>query len=235
MSDADAIALEHVAFGWTPDRAVLDIDRLRIARGERIFLHGRSGSGKSTLLALVAGIVAPVSGRVQVLGNALEAMRSSRRDALRAAQIGIVFQMFNLMPFLSVRDNVLMGCRLSSARRARAAADRPLDEEADRLLERLGLDPAALGPVPASALSVGQQQRVAAARALIGRPALVVADEPTSALDDDSAAAFMALLMAEVRRSGATLLLASHDRRLARHFDREIDLARINRVSGIPA
>lgn len=231
MSADQAIALRDLRFHWRVSQPVLDIPALDIARGEHVFLHGRSGSGKSTLLALLAGVLSPVAGRVQVMGEDVSALRAGQREALRAREIGMIFQMFNLLPFLSVRENILLGCRLSKSRHAQAAGAGQAADEADRLLDALGMSPARFARTPAGQLSVGQQQRVAAARALIGGPALVIADEPTSALDDDTGAAFLALLQAEARRHGTTVLLVSHDHRLGAGFDRDIALARLNRVA----
>jgi putative ABC transport system ATP-binding protein len=159
-------------------------------------------------------------------------MSSSVRDAFRADHIGLIFQMFNLLPFLDVRQNVLMGCRFSALRRSRADAVAREDSggEAERLLDALGLDARRMGHTPVGRLSVGQQQRVAAARALIGRPEVVLADEPTSALDSETREDFLRLLFSECRRSMTTLLFVSHDRSLTGLFDRVLDLQQINRV-----
>ena len=232
----DAIALEGVTFGWPGgDGDVLDIDSLHVARGERVFVRGPSGSGKTTLLNLIGGVVQPGAGTVAVDGVELGSLSRGARDGFRAERIGFVFQMFNLLPFLGLVDNVLLPCRFSRARRARAAAGgASLADEARRLLGALGLDAEALERRAVGDLSVGQQQRVAAARALIGRPALVVADEPTSALDADTRHAFLELLFAEVGAAGATLLFVSHDRGIEAPFDRTIDLAAVNRA-GRPA
>jgi len=177
-------ALEAVRFRWRPGAPVcLDIASFAVAAGERVFLHGPSGSGKSTLLSLVGGVVAPECGRIAVQGAELAALSPAARDRHRADHLGFIFQMFNLIPYLSARENILLPCRFSARRRARiAAAGGTPRAEAARLAARLDLADALLDR-PAAELSVGQQQRVAAARALIGRPELLIADEPTSALD----------------------------------------------------
>ncbi|MBX3132328.1 MAG: ABC transporter ATP-binding protein [Gemmatimonadaceae bacterium] len=223
-----AIALHEVRFAYRGSAPVLDIAALHVARGERVFLHGPSGSGKTTLLGLVAGVLAPVTGSVQVLGSDLGAMGSAGRDRFRAAHIGYVFQMFNLIPYLSVRDNILLPLRLSAARRARLGGANPL-AEADRLAGSLELT--ALIDKPVTALSVGQQQRVAVARALIGAPELIVCDEPTSALDADRRDRFLELLFASVAAANSTLLFVSHDLALAERFGRTLALATLNRAS----
>ena len=224
-----AVALNGIVFVWPGAAApCIDIPELSVAAGERVFLHGPSGSGKSTLLSLIGGVVSPRAGRVEVLGQDLGALRASARDRVRAAHIGFVFQLFNLVPYLTALDNILLPCRFSPERAGRVQGS-PADE-ARRLVSRLDLDPGLLSR-PASQLSVGQQQRVAAARALIGRPGLIVADEPTSALDANRQQAFVDLLLAECEASGASLLFVSHDPRLAQHFSRQIDLPAVNRAA----
>ena len=208
----------------------LVIDALTIGTGERVFLRGPSGSGKTTLLSLVGGVALPQTGAVEVAGQALGALSAGARDRFRADHVGFVFQLFNLLPWLSARDNILLACRFSPQRRARiAAAGGTPAAEVARLASRLDLAPALLAR-PAAQLSVGQQQRVAAARALIGRPGLVVADEPTSALDADRQQAFIDLLLEECAATGSALLFVSHDQRLAAHFDRVLDLSTLNRA-----
>ncbi len=228
-----AVMLDGVVFAWPGAAApCLDIPQLTVASGERVFLHGPSGSGKSTLLSLIGGVVSPGAGRVSVLGQELTALRAPARDRFRAAHVGFVFQLFNLLPYLSALDNIVLPCRFSPERAARVEGS-PADE-ARRLAARLDLD-AALLARPAAQLSVGQQQRVAAARALIGRPGLIVADEPTSALDADRQQAFVDLLLTECEASGASLLFVSHDPRLASHFSRRIALPALNRAAGAQA
>lgn len=231
MSDA-VIDMSGVRFAWPKGPAVLDIPAFSVARGERVFLRGPSGSGKSTLLGLIAGVLAPQEGSVEVLGQDMAGLSAARRDHLRADHVGVIFQMFNLVPYLTVTGNVLLPLRFSPARRKAAGPD--ADGEAKRLLARLGLTDEALLSRRVSDLSVGQQQRVAAARALIGAPDLIIADEPTSALDADARDRFIALLSEEVERSGASLLFVSHDASLAPLFTRAVDLSAINRA-GVPA
>jgi len=226
---AAVVELCGVRFAWPNAVApVIDIETLRILRGERIFLRGPSGSGKSTLLSLIAGVVAPRAGTVRVLGQDLGALGGARRDAFRADHVGFIFQMFNLLPYLSVVENVTLPCGFSRMRRARIA-DR-IDAEAVRLLRQLDMGSADLLRRPVTELSVGQQQRVAAARALIGAPELVIADEPTSALDADRRAAFIDLLFHECAQTQAALIFVSHDATLVPLFDRAIELRDINRA-----
>nr|WP_290492130.1 ATP-binding cassette domain-containing protein [Hyphomonas sp. UBA4510] len=168
------------------------------------------------------------SGEVIVLGQDLATLEPAARDRLRADHLGVIFQMFNLVPYLSVIGNVTLPLRFSPKRRA--AINGNEDDEARRLLSRLGLTDETLLTRRVSDLSVGQQQRVAAARALIGGPEIVIADEPTSALDADARDQFIDLLSEEARRTGAALLFVSHDAGLATHFDRAVDLGEINRA-----
>ena len=221
------IALSDLLFRWSGQASpCLDSPELALAAGERVFLHGASGSGKSTLLAVLGGVAVPERGQVELLGQDIVALGAHRRDAFRADHIGFIFQQFNLLPWLSARDNVLLPCTFSARRHARAG-DPPA--EAARLLQRLDLS-ASLWDSPAAQLSVGQQQRVAAARALIGRPEILIADEPTSALDAPRQQAFVDLLLTEAAAVGATLLFVSHDQRLAAHFDRVLPMSAINRI-----
>ncbi|MDH5255986.1 MAG: ABC transporter ATP-binding protein [Gammaproteobacteria bacterium] len=224
-----AVDLRDVLFGWAPGTPLLSIDRLEVAPGERVFISGPSGSGKSTLLGLIGGVLTPDSGTVRVLGESLGELSAARRDALRVDRIGFIFQMFNLLPYLSVRDNVALPCRFSARRRARALTEATdIRTEAERLLGHLGLDDPALLDRRVTELSIGQQQRVAAARALIGRPELVIADEPTSSLDTDARGDFLALLMRECTAAGSAIVFVSHDRSLAARFDRRVELAELN-------
>lgn len=229
-----AIAIDGLRFRWRADRPwVLDIATFSLAAGERLFLAGPSGCGKSTLLAVAAGIHPATAGQVTVFGAELNRLSGAARDRWRADRLGVIFQMFNLLPYLSVLENVLLPCRFSSARRTRATASGPLQQEARRLLAHLGLDEPGLEQRRAAELSVGQQQRVAAARALIGQPQLIIADEPTSALDTDRRLDFVRLLGQECASVGAALLFVSHDRTLAPHFDRVVELPAINAAAGL--
>lgn len=230
MSAASVLTLRGLRFGWGA-RPLLDIPEFSLAVGERVFLFGPSGSGKSTLLNLLAGTLAPQAGEVTLGGESLTALPARKRDRVRSDHLGFVFQQFNLLPFVSVRENVLLPCRFSRRRRARAIArDGSLDAAAARLLGALGLADPDILRRRADALSVGQQQRVAAARALIGAPEVVMADEPTSALDADARADFMRLLFAECAHTGAALLFVSHDRALQAGFDRVLSLPTLNRA-----
>jgi putative ABC transport system ATP-binding protein len=224
-----AIDLQAVEFSWRGQQRLLDVERFTVERGERVFLKGPSGSGKSTLLGLVGGVLTPQSGTVSLLGTKLNDLDASGRDRFRGEHLGFIFQMFNLIPYLTVRENVLLPLQFSAARKKRLADIAP-SVEALRLLAALGLLKQDVLERPVTELSIGQQQRVAAARALIGRPEIVVADEPTSALDADTRAGFLKLLMNECRAHEITLLFVSHDATLRGQFDRALAMSDINRA-----
>ena len=224
-----AIGLRGVRFGYRPDSIVLDVASFDVARSERVFLEGASGSGKSTLLGLVGGILVPTHGEVSVLGRAMADLSGAERDRFRSDNVGFVFQLFNLLPYLSVVDNVMLPCRFSTRRAGRALRrSASVADEARRLLGRLGLAEADVAERRVTELSIGQQQRVAAARALIGAPALVIADEPTSALDAGARVRFVDLLSEECAAAGSAVLFASHDPALAPRFDRSLSMAALN-------
>ena len=222
------LQVEALRYAWPGAAAdCLVIPSLQVLAGRKVFLHGPSGCGKSTLLGLLAGVLVAREGRVSLLGQDWAALRRGARDARRADHVGVVFQQFNLLPYLTVLDNVLLPCRFSALRASRCAGGP--EAAAHSLLHRVGLPPA-LWPRRADELSVGQQQRVAAARALIGGPELVIADEPTSALDAALRDDFMTLLMDACAAAGSTLVFVSHDERLAVRFDETLSLPRLNQA-----
>ncbi|ANW24624.1 methionine ABC transporter ATP-binding protein [Vibrio coralliilyticus] len=222
------VELEQVTFTWPGNQTpTLDIKQLHITKGEHLFIKGPSGCGKSTLLGLLTGINTTSSGQLRVLGQDLNQMKGSQRDKFRADHIGYIFQQFNLLPYLNVIENVILPCQFSAQRKSQV--DTSLVEDATRLLEKLHL-PAHLMDKPVVELSIGQQQRVAAARALIGKPALIIADEPTSSLDYDNRTAFIELLLEQVNQAQSTLLFVSHDPTLESLFDRTLNLNQINQA-----
>ncbi len=233
VSSSNVVELSDARFVWPgSENATISIPQLHIAQGEHVFIKGPSGCGKSTLLALLTGINTLTSGSLSVLSTDIANLRASQRDKFRADHIGYIFQQFNLLPYLNVLENVLIPCQFSTVRRNRVAPRASaslLEEQATRLLERLHL-PEELHNKPVSELSIGQQQRVAAARALIGQPELVIADEPTSALDHDNRKAFIELLMEQTSLANATLVFVSHDPTLESLFDRTLNLPELNQV-----
>ena len=222
--------LKNVCFSWkNSGRELLNLPELLVEQHDHVFLQGPSGSGKSTLLALVGGILVSESGTLKVLGTEIKSLSSSARDAFRVDHIGFIFQLFNLLPYLSIEENVMLPLSFSKIRAKRAGRTK-IDQvnEAHRLLKSLALGEQLAEKSPVTELSVGQQQRVAAARALIGNPELIIADEPTSALDADLRHSFLELLFSECKKAGSTLLFVSHDSSLSEHFKRKISMDEIN-------
>jgi putative ABC transport system ATP-binding protein len=225
---ATAIDIHGLEFRYrSASKPVLQIAELSLAAGENCFLYGPSGCGKTTLLGLVAGVLKATQGEVKVLGEDLRAMSGAARDRFRGSKLGYIFQMFNLIPYLSVRDNILLACRLHPERRQRLGGE-SLDDAARRMARSLGIEN--FLDCGVTELSVGQQQRVAAARALLGAPPLIIADEPTSALDAAHREQFLQLLLAQARAAQSTVLFVSHDQSLAPLFERRISLPEVNQA-----
>jgi putative ABC transport system ATP-binding protein len=238
LQSEDAIVkMADLRFAWKgPSAFALSIKNFVLPPKKRMLLVGPSGSGKSTFLSLLAGIVTPDEGRVEILGTNTSTLSSSARDRFRAEHFGIIFQMFNLLPYGSVIDNVILPLSFGAKRRARVLESGNAEAEAQRLLSSLGLEGSDFRGIPASRLSVGQQQRVAAARALIGRPEIIVADEPTSALDRNRQIAFLDLLFSEVSAAGSALIMVSHDEALGSRFDTVVrfdEIARAERAGAL--
>lgn len=229
-SDTSILSLTGVRYRW-PGRAsfALDIPDFQLARSESVLLLGESGSGKSTLLSLICGTITADDGIVQVAETDIASLSAGKRDRFRAEHIGLIFQQFNLLPYASVLDNILLPLRFAPHRRSRVVS--PFDTARALCLD-LGLPDDAIS-AQAGTLSVGQQQRVAAARALIGAPPLIVADEPTSALDAATQATFLNLLFAQARASGSTLLMVSHDARLGVNFDRVVQMSDVTQTAQV--
>ncbi len=221
------VEVSDLSFAWPGGGFALDVKAFTLGKGRRVLLLGPSGSGKSTFLGLLCGILTPREGRIEILGQDIARLSASRRDAFRAEHIGVIFQMFNLLPYGNVIDNVVLPLSFAPERRARVMAAGGAEAEARRLLARLGLPDDIVSGRTVANLSVGQQQRVAAARALIGAPELIVADEPTSALDRDRQAAFLDLLFEQAGEAGATLIMVSHDETLGSRFD---DVLRLDQI-----
>ncbi|MEL6279544.1 MAG: ABC transporter ATP-binding protein [Pseudomonadota bacterium] len=227
-AETPAIAFDSVEFAWPGSASFrIEIENLAIARGDRVALLGPSGCGKSTFLSLLCGVVTPDAGDVTVLGQSLGALGGPARDRFRGDHIGVIFQLFNLLPYATVTQNILLPLTFAPERRRRV--DDPAIE-ATQLLSALGLE-TALADAPARDLSVGQQQRVAVARAVIGSPEIIAADEPTSALDADRRDHFLDLLFAKAEETRTTVILVTHDPSVAARFDRQIALSDVARVS----
>lgn len=215
------LQLKDVQFDWTKRAEFsLSVPDFAMRKGETVFLLGESGSGKSTLLSLICGTLVPQAGSIKVADADMTTLSASARDRFRAERIGVIFQQFNLLPFGTVADNIQLPLRFAPERRQKAG---DVGNATQNLLDALGLSRSVI-IAKASTLSVGQQQRVAVARALIGQPSLIIADEPTSALDAATQSAFLDVLFEQVAASGASLLMVSHDARLADRFDRTVTM-----------
>ncbi|MBX2988987.1 MAG: ABC transporter ATP-binding protein [Bdellovibrionaceae bacterium] len=215
------IEVSHVEFTYPSGRApVLRLPEFRVEKGERIFLFGPSGTGKTTFLEIMAGVLRPQKGSVRILGQDLGALSPAGRDRFRADHIGYIFQSFNLIPYLNVRENIELPLHFGS---------RPGKNQLDHLVKSLGIGDLLARPV--TELSVGQQQRVAVARALIGSPELILADEPTSALDMDHRERFLKLLFDLAGESQTTVVFVSHDRSIQKLFTRAVSLADLQAVT----
>jgi putative ABC transport system ATP-binding protein len=227
-SKSTVLEIRNLKYAYGDGAAVLDIPEFRLDKGEMLFLHGPSGSGKTTLLSLVTGILPLQTGDMTILGQSVAGMTAARRDGLRAARMGYIFQVFNLLPFLSVLENILLPLHMSREKSARFGHQGAARQGAEKLAEKLGI--AHLLHRRADGLSVGQQQRVAAARALIGSPELIVADEPTSALDSGLREAFIKTLFEQARAQNSSVLFVSHDSSLMPYFDRSVALSDVNKA-----
>ncbi len=226
MSIHPAIEAKELEFSWPKQPPLINIKSFSVDQGEKVMLAGSSGSGKSTLLGLITGVLEGASGILNVFGQNVLELGARKRDVLRADYIGYIFQSFNLVPYLSVVENVTLPCRLSTVRASAISGN--MTHVAKDLLADLGLDDPALLKRSVTDLSIGQQQRVAAARALIGNPKLLIADEPTSSLDEDAKQDFLQLLLRQCEKSGASVLFVSHDKTLMPSFDRAVRLEEIN-------
>ncbi len=219
----NAVEFKNCHFSYqTHAPKVINIDLLEVKSGEKVFIYGPSGYGKSTLLNLMAGVLSPSGGDLLVLGHNMSDLSQSSRDQFRGSNIGYIFQIFNLIPYLDIKENIILPCLINNTR---SSGD--YHQQAEELIDALGLRDHIHKKV--TDLSIGQQQRVAAARALIGEPKIIIADEPTSALDEKNTAEFMNLLMSLWEKRKFTLLFVSHDERLKPYFNRTIALAEINR------
>ena len=199
---------------------VIDVPEFSLKEKAQVALRGESGSGKTTLLNLIAGILKPDSGEISISGKKISSLNEPQRDRLRAESIGYIFQTFNLLQGYTALENVLLGMSFGPG------VDR---EFALALLKRVGLSEK-LNHRPRQ-LSIGQQQRVAVARALANRPKLVLADEPTGNLDHKNAREALQLIREICRENGAALLLVSHDREVLAQFETVLDLEKLNRAA----
>lgn len=220
-----AIHLQDVLFHYKKsDAPTLSIKHWLLKAGESAFLCGESGTGKSTLIHLLAGLKRPNSGSINLHGTHICKLSTSKRDRFRANHIGLVYQQFNLIPYLSVLDNILLAASFTKHKK------RHTRQRAYDLLSEMGITPQ-LFQRKTEDLSIGQQQRVAIARAMINKPELLLMDEPTSALDTKHRDAFMDMLMSLLIREKSSLVFVSHDQSLAKRFDHTLELGELNSAS----
>ncbi len=227
--NSPSILIKNLTFSYQKSVAkiapvVLNIEDFQVDYGEKVFLYGPSGYGKSTFLNILAGVLETKIGSVNVLNNELSKISQAQRDHLRGENIGYIFQIFNLIPYLNIKENIILPCLINKKR----GLGINIYEQADQLIETLGLTDHIHKNV--TDLSIGQQQRVAAARALIGNPKMIIADEPTSSLDENNTIEFMNLLLSEWEKRKFTLLFVSHDIRLKNYFNRAVSLSEINKI-----
>lgn len=229
MNSSNAlIEIKDLKFSYaagTPDTLV--IPEFQVNSGEEVYIYGPSGTGKTTFLEILAGVLSPQSGEMKILGQDFSKMSAVQRDKFRAEHMGYVFQNFNLIPYLSVYENIELPLKLSKERRAKLDSfDYGIAIRG--LCGSLGISE--LLDKNVSRLSVGQQQRVAVARAMIGRPDIILADEPTSALDTDHREKFLGILFELAEFYGTTVLFVSHDRGIEKLFSRSVALDQINKA-----
>jgi len=226
---SDLIDIRSLRFQYPgTSEPILDIETFQMKAAEKIFLFGTSGSGKSTLLEILSGVLPAVAGEVYVCGQNLNVMTSAERDRFRAENMGYVFQSFNLIPYLNVRENILLPLRLNPKAHTRLLGQEP-EDRVRFLCGQLGIEKLLRKNI--LELSVGQQQRVAVARALLTRPKLLLADEPTSALDFDHREKFLQLIFEIGVEEKLGVFFVSHDRSLKGLFDRALDLQDLQRKS----
>ena len=230
ISSTPCISANNIRFRWPgSQQEVLHFDKFHVNKNETLFIQGASGSGKTTLLNLITGVLLPDNGSISILNKEITTLKPSLRDQFRSDHFGIIFQQFNLINYLSVLENILLPCTFSQRRKLMAETiNTSLINEANRLVDALGFNDNKILHRNVTELSIGQQQRVAVARALIGSPDIIIADEPTSSLDADSKNEFLNLLFDEVKRDSCTLLFVSHDSSIADKFDRHVHLDNLN-------
>ena len=218
------VKIESLRFQWSKNNNFkIFVPKLEVGRGKKVLFLGESGSGKTTLLSLICGFLEPLSGSISINDKIISDLTSTNKDAYRSDNIGIIFQQFNLLPYANVIDNIILPLYFSKQRSKKVENK---TNAAMTLCDQLRLPESILNQ-KASNLSVGQQQRVAVARALIGSPSIIVADEPTSSLDTEAQELFLDLMFDQISKNSSTLLMVSHDKSLTNYFDQVIDINEI--------
>ena len=222
--DDSIVKIESLRFQWSKNNNFkIFVPKLEVGRGKKVLFLGESGSGKTTLLSLICGFLEPLSGSISINDKIISDLTSTNKDAYRSDNIGIIFQQFNLLPHANVIDNIVLPLYFSKQRSKKVENK---TNAAMTLCDQLRLPESILNQ-KASNLSVGQQQRVAVARALIGSPSIIVADEPTSSLDTEAQELFLDLMFDQISKNSSTLLMVSHDKSLTNYFDQVIDINEI--------
>ena len=222
--DDSIVKIESLRFQWSKNNNFkIFVPKLEVGRGKKVLFLGESGSGKTTLLSLICGFLEPLSGSISINDKIISDLTSTNKDAYRSDNIGIIFQQFNLLPYANVIDNIILPLYFSKQRSKKVENK---INAAMNLCGQLRLPESILNQ-KASNLSVGQQQRVAVARALIGSPSIIVADEPTSSLDTEAQELFLNLMFDQISKNSSTLLMVSHDKSLTNYFDQVIDINEI--------
>ena len=222
--DDSIVKIETLRFQWSKNNNFkIFVPKLEVGRGKKVLFLGESGSGKTTLLSLICGFLEPLSGSISINDKIISNLSSTNKDAYRSDNIGIIFQQFNLLPYANVIDNIVLPLYFSKQRSKKVENK---INAAMNLCDQLRLPESILNQ-KASNLSVGQQQRVAVARALIGSPSIIVADEPTSSLDTEAQELFLDLMFDQISKNSSTLLMVSHDKSLTNYFDQVIDINEI--------
>ncbi|MGI9517513.1 MAG: ABC transporter ATP-binding protein [Pirellulaceae bacterium] len=221
------IQAERLQFSYPRSEFRLQIEDLRVDSGERVAVVGPSGSGKTTLLNLISGISVPDSGQITVLGASVGRLGDAARRRFRVAKIGAIFQRFELVDYLSVRDNILLPCWINRA----LPLDDDVRQRARELAEQTGIGDKLNRRV--TRLSQGEQQRVAICRALLNRPSLILADEPTGNLDPVNKQKILDLLFEHCAENKLTLMAVTHDSNILDGFDRTIDFAQFRAGSSV--
>lgn len=219
------INLENIFFKYESDQNFsLNISKFAINSGDHLFIEGPSGCGKTTFLNILTGLIKPLKGSLQILGTDILALNQAKADRFRADHFGIIFQCFNLIPYLSVTENILLPCMFSEERRQKALSNSTtLEADVNRLCNELNIEKNLLAK-SVDQLSIGQQQRVAIARALIGQPEIIVADEPTSALDNHNTQQFLDTLLESCQKNNMSLIFVSHNMTLKSKFEKTVNL-----------
>lgn len=225
------IEIKNLKFKYVNQKTLtLNISHFQMKKNEKVFLFGPSGCGKTTFLEALAGVIQPQQGQILIGGQDIVPLSQPEKDQVRGLQMGYIFQNFNLIPYLNAQENILLPLKLIPEK-ITAAGITDVQSDLKNITHKLGIENLLNKNV--TELSVGQQQRVAAARALIGRPQIILADEPTSALDFDHREKFVQLLFEMANQQQTAILFVSHDRSLQNLFDRSVQFSEMNSVEAV--